>query len=706
MSNLRATSDQRSGSSSGDGSRTTGAPKKPKRGGGPLLPWKPIGKWAAVAAIWAGIAGVVMLGYFTYDMPDTSEVVQYQRRPAVTLLAADGQQFARFGDLQGNLLDPKALPPLLVKAVLATEDRRFYTHFGVDPLGLARALWVNWRTGRRAQGGSTVTQQLAKNLFLTPDKTIKRKVQEALLALWLERRYDKDEILAAYLNRTYFGAGTYGVDAAARTYFGKPVTELSLREAAIIAGLLKAPSRFSPQANPDKAQARAAIVLASMVDAGSITEAEAKQALDLPPTPRRKPGAEGDGRYFGAWVVDQVDDYIGPNHGDVIVETTFDAGLQRAAESRVTQLLRGPGATANVSQAAVVLMGHDGAVRAVVGGRDYDDSQFNRATQALRQPGSSFKPFVYLAALEAGMSPDEHVFDAPYRKGKWAPENYDRKYHGDVTLEYALSHSLNTATIRLLEQVGVDQTRSAARRLGIASPMGRDLSLALGTSEVTLLELIGAYASISEGGRAVMPFAITEIRSTDGKLLYRRQGQGAGYPAAASDIANLTLMMMGVLSHGTGMAAQLDRMAAGKTGTTQDYKDAWFVGFTADYVAGVWMGNDSGQPMKRITGGTLPAKLWRDIMLDAHRGLPPRPLPSLDDTLARDAVALSAPAGDDAGPHGEAASEIPAVESEPLGELADAPESPANGGESRQNDRMGDLIRRLTSGRETAPPLQ
>ena len=601
------------------------APQPPRKGGG----WgRRLVQGVLVAAIWCGIALGAVLAWFALDLPDISKVAQFERRASVTVLAADGTEFARFGDLHGTTLSVSDLPPHLVDAVLAIEDRRFYSHFGIDPLGLARAVYVNWRSGRAVQGGSTITQQLAKNLFLTPEKSLKRKIQEAMLALWLENRFTKDQILTAYLNRVYLGAGTFGVDAAARTYFGKPATEVDVRESAVLAGLLKAPSRYAPSSNPDESAERARVVMAAMLDAGYLTQAQYEAARAAKPSPKRKSG--GDGRYFADWVTDLVPGFAGPDHGDVIVRTTLDLKMQRAAEQRMEALLAGPGAAANVRQGALVAMSPDGAVRALVGGRDYDSSEFNRATQAMRQPGSAFKPFVYLAALEAGWSPDSQIDDAPVQLGNWSPGNYDGKYRGTVTLAAALAHSSNTATARLIDRVGTDRVRRIASNLGIASPLTRDLSLALGTSEVTPLELVRAYAGIANRGAPVWAYAITEIRSRDGTLLYRRQGGGGGAVVDPAHAVQLTRMMGGVLDYGTGRSARLNRPAAAKSGTTQDYHDAWFVGFTADLVAGVWLGNDNNDAMKKVTGGSLPAKLWRDFMMDAHAGKPARPLPGLD----------------------------------------------------------------------------
>ncbi|AWK85684.1 transglycosylase domain-containing protein [Azospirillum thermophilum] len=650
--------------------------------------------WTLVAAIWVGIGVGALLAWFALDLPDISKVAQYERRASVVVLAADGTEFARFGDLHGTTLGVKDLPPHLVNAVLAIEDRRFYSHFGVDPIGLARAVYVNWRSGRAVQGGSTITQQLAKNLFLTPEKSLKRKIQEAMLALWLEHRFTKDQILTAYLNRVYLGAGTFGVDAAARTYFGKPATQVDLREAAIIAGLLKAPSRYAPTSNPDEAAERARVVMAAMVDAGYVTQQQLDAARSTPPAPRRKPG--GDGRYFADWVTDLVSGFAGPDHGDVIVRTTLDLKIQRAAEQRMEQILSGPGQTANVRQGALVAMAPDGAVRALVGGRDYDSSEFNRATQALRQPGSSFKPFVYLAALEAGWAPDSPIDDAPVQIGNWSPGNYDGKYRGTITLATALAHSSNTATVRLVERVGTDPVRRIASSLGITTPLTRDLSLALGTGEVTLLDMVRAYAGIANRGTPVWAYAITEITDRQGTVLYRRQGGGGAPVVDPLHAAQLTRMMTGVIEFGTGRSARLDRPAAAKTGTTQEYRDAWFVGFTADLVAGVWLGNDNNEEMKKVTGGTLPAKLWQGFMMDAHAGKPPRPLPSLEAPPAY--AAASGLPGD---PLRQAA--LPAGAVQPA--RAAAPAAPTAAAPAATGSGIGGLIERLT-GAGSAPRVQ
>ncbi|MDD3183198.1 MAG: PBP1A family penicillin-binding protein [Alphaproteobacteria bacterium] len=584
--------------------------------------------WRAVVLlmIWGFVAGGGLIAWYAYDMPDIRQVAQPERRPAITLLADDGTVFKRYGDLYGQRVTIKDVPVNLVNAIMAIEDRRFYSHFGIDVFGLLRALVSNVIAGHVVQGGSTITQQLAKNLFLTPQRTTRRKVQEMLLAFWLEHTYTKDQILTAYLNRVYLGSGAYGVDAAADIYFGKPVSALNLRECALIAGLLRAPSRYAPTNDPVQALERAKTVLGAMVDADYITEAEKNSAIDDVPMPRRKPGAGGDGHYYADWIVDQVMALLENAPQDVVVLTTIDLKLQRIAERKLDGVLASEGASKKVEEGALVAMTTDGAVRAMVGGRDYGESQFNRATQAMRQPGSSFKPVIYLAALLQGMRPDDTFEDAPIRIGKWTPENYDGKYHGTVSARDALAKSLNTVAVRMMQNVGVSKVINTARMLGVTSDLGADLSLALGTNLVTPLELTGVYAALATGGRAVTPYGIKEIRSRDGKILYHRDDVTFPVTVNPQAVATLVDMMTGVVTYGTGKRAALDRPVAGKTGTSSDYRDAWFLGFTGDYVTGVWVGNDDNKPMKKVTGGSLPAGLWHDFMVEAEAGKPVRSL--------------------------------------------------------------------------------
>ncbi len=585
-------------------------------------------KWGVVAAIWAVVVVGAVAAYYAYTLPDLDRINVFDRRPSITIVDSAGQTIATSGDYFAGPVPLAELPRHLVQAVVATEDRRFYWHFGLDPIGLARALAVNVGAGRVAQGGSTITQQLAKNVFLTPERSIRRKVQEVLLALWLERRFTKDQILTLYLNRVYLGAGAFGVEAASRRYFGRSVRALNLRESAMLAGLLQAPSRLAPTVNPEAAESRTATVLENMVDAGAITRAQAVAALSEPV--RVADGGLGQGagratRYFTDWLVSEVQGFIGLIDRDLVVVTTLDARLQRAAEAALGETLARHGPNAEVSQGAMVALSLDGAVRAMVGGRDYNRSQFNRATEARRQPGSAFKPFVFLAALEAGMSPDDTVADGPIRVGGWSPRNFDSVQRGEITLREAMARSVNTATVRLAQRAGMGNVIAAARRAGISSPLRRGLATALGASEVSLLELTGAFAPFANGGVSALPYGIVEIREASGRVLWRRE-RGGGRVVARTALPQMVDMLGAVVRSGTGRAAQLDRPAAGKTGTSQEFRDAWFVGFTADLLAGVWMGNDDNVPMERITGGTLPARAWRDFMIEAHRGLPARQL--------------------------------------------------------------------------------
>jgi penicillin-binding protein 1A len=543
------------------------------------------------------------------------------------LVTADGHIVATFGDLYGANLSLNELPSYLPKAVMAIEDRRFYSHAGVDPRGLARAMWVNLRSGKFVQGGSTITQQLAKNLFLTPERTLKRKVQEVLLALWLERTYSKDEILTLYLNRVYLGSGVYGVDAAAKKYFGKSARNVTLLEAATLAGLLKAPSHYNPSSDPEAAKQRAAVVLKSMVDAGFISSGQNVAALAGSATLGKAAVSDRVGRYFADWVYDQVSSYVGTSDRDLVVVTTLDPRLQRIAEAELQRIITAEGPKRGVSQAALVMMTPDGAVKAMVGGRDYQESEFNRATQAMRQPGSAFKLFVFLAALEAGMVPDDHMVDGPIQIKNWRPENYQNKYYGDVTLREAFARSLNSVAVQLYLKTGGTAVEKAAARLGITADLNPDPALALGSSEVNLLELTQAYAVFANQGQGVWFRGIDEIRDSDGAVLFRRSGDGPGRVVDPRQVNQMNDMMTAVLEWGTGKSAAFGRPAAGKTGTSQDFRDAWFMGFTAELVTGVWVGNDDNKPMDKVTGGTLPALIWRSVMSKALEGTPQQPLP-------------------------------------------------------------------------------
>jgi penicillin-binding protein 1A len=582
--------------------------------------------WALVAMIWGAIALSSVIVYYSLDLPDLSSLTATLRRPSILILAEDGEQIASFGDVYGDSLTLEQLPPSLPQAVLATEDRHFYHHFGFDPIGMGRAMLVNLRAGHWVQGGSTITQQLAKNLFLSPEKSRKRKIQELLLAFWLEHKFTKQQILTLYLNRVYLGSGTWGVDAAARRYFDKSATQLNLYQCALLGGLMKAPSRYNPQNDREQSAKRTAQVLANMVDAGYITQGEADHARQTEQTTVKQ--ISHTGRYFADWIHDQAATIAGQDR-DIVVHTTLDMKLQRRAEAEMEAMLAGPGAKAGVTQGALVLMSPDGAIRAMVGGRNYAASQFNRASQGMRQPGSSFKAFVYLTALEQGWTENDMIEDLPITTGKYRPENYTHKYEGVVSLRHAFAKSSNVAAVRLIEKIGPRKVAAVAKRLGITSDLEANASLALGTSEASLVEMTAAYASFANGGRGVFAYGYPEVMDAKGLPIFEREGGGTGQVIAPQHLQQMTDMMVAVVEEGTGKGANFGRPAAGKTGTTQDYRDAWFIGFTADYVAGVWLGNDDGTPLNKITGGTLPTQLWRNVMVAAHEGLPVRPLPGL-----------------------------------------------------------------------------
>lgn len=578
---------------------------------------------------------------YTIRFPDPASLRQREQAPLVRVLARDGSMLVE----RGRAARPVAigdLPPHVLHAVIAIEDRRFFSHIGLDFRGLARAMLSNLRAARYAQGGSTLTQQLAKNLFLTSDRTLERKIEEVVLALWLELRLGKPGILELYLNRVYFGAGVYGIEAAAQRYFAKPARSLSVPEAAIIAGLLKAPSRLSPASRPEAAAARAILVLDAMREAGFLNDEQHQAALNQPVTyAAAETTREETGLEFAVdYVLDRLPPLAGHGQSGIVVETTIDARLQRYAQSAVARRLAGIQGS-EATEAATVVLDREGGVRAMVGGRSWSKSQFNRAVRARRQPGSAFKPVLYLAAVEAGVSPDQTVVDRPITVGDWSPRNDRGTYAGEMTVRQALAQSVNTIAVSLQQQIGLKRVVATARKLGITSTLREDASLALGTSEVTLLELAGAYGVFATGGIALNPHVIHRVRTDRGVILYARPATRAIDVATPAHIGQMNDMLHNALVAGTGRRATLARHpAGGKTGTTQDFRDAWFVGFTGHLIAGVWIGNDDGKPMNAITGGGIPAMLWRDVMIEAHRGLEPVPLPGLPNAPASVTVPL------------------------------------------------------------------
>jgi penicillin-binding protein 1A len=584
--------------------------------------------WGAVLGLWAGIAVVGVVVWVGAHLPAIQSLEIPKRPPTIQIVGLDGSVLAMRGEMAGSNVSLKDLPPYLPKAFIAIEDRRFYSHYGVDPFGIARAAVANVMHRGVSQGGSTLTQQLAKNLFLTQERTMQRKLQEVELAIWLERKHSKSEILELYLNRVYFGSGAYGVEAASQRYFGKSAKNVTVAEAAMLAGLVKSPSRLAPNRNPEGAEKRAQTVLAAMADAKFITEAQAQASIGHPSFNVKAAGA-GTVNYVADWIGEVLDDLIGQIDQNIVVETSIDPKLQAIAEASVIDELAAKSVKFNVSQGALVAMTPDGSVRAMVGGRNYADSQYNRAVTAKRQPGSAFKPFVYLTAIEAGLTPETIRQDAPLDVKGWKPENYSHEYFGAVTLTQALAMSLNTVAVRLGLEVGPKNVARTAHRLGISSKLDANASIALGTSEVSLTELVGAYAPFANGGVGVAPHVVNKIRTVEGnKVLYARQPDQLGRVIDPRHVAMMNTMMQETLLSGTARKAEIPGWsAAGKTGTSQDFRDAWFIGYTANLVTGVWLGNDDNSPTKKATGGGLPVEVWTRFMRTAHEGVRVAALP-------------------------------------------------------------------------------
>jgi penicillin-binding protein 1A len=590
---------------------------------------------------------------------------------AVVFLDRYGNEVGSRGIKQNDAIALDELPDHLIKAVLATEDRRFFDHFGIDIAGTARALLTNARAGGVVQGGSSLSQQLAKNLFLSNERTLERKVKEAFLAIWLETRLTKSEILKLYLDRAYMGGGTYGVNAAAMYYFGKSARDVNLAEAAMLAGLFKAPSRFAPHVNLPAARARANVVLDNLVEAGFMTEGQVFGA-------RRNPAVAIDRRdenapnYYLDWAFDEMKKLV-DKFPKTITERTFvartalDMNLQRATENALENSLKQHGRDYNARQGAVVLSDLDGAVRGMAGGRDYAASQFNRATDAQRQPGSSFKPYVYSTALMNGFKPTSTIVDGPICLGNWCPQNYGRSYSGTVTLLMAITKSINTIPVRLsvllgkgapnAARVGRNMIVDTARKMGIRSPLPDTPSMPIGADEVVVLDHTVAYATFPNKGMAVTPHAILEVRSAAGDTIWRFDRDGPKPRRVLSEqvASDMSMMLNSAAEQGTGRRAMLNGIRiAGKTGTTNAYRDAWFVGFTGNYVAGVWFGNDDYQPLNRMTGGSLPAMTWHEVMAYAHQGIELKNIPGVapnpSNVAPADLIAEGAPSGNDALP--------------------------------------------------------
>jgi penicillin-binding protein 1A len=592
-------------------------------------------EFACEGLTWGAAGAVVMLALAKPAFEASAQDWRARADLAVTFLDRNGMEIGKRGILQTDAVPLNQLPDHLIKAAMAIEDRRFYSHFGIDIPGTLRAIVANARQAQVVQGGSSFSQQLAKNLFLTNERTLERKVKEAFLALWLESRLTKDEILKLYLDRAYMGGGTFGVEAASQFYFGKSARDLTLAEAAMLSGLFKAPSKFAPHVNLPAARARANVVLDTMVAAGFMTAGQVHSARINPATPVSRMQTSSPDFYLD-WAYDEIKKLVdaGALAGQrtLVVRTALDKTVQNQADISVENALRSQGQHYDVRQSAVVIMDPQGGVRAMVGGRDYGTSQFNRAVDALRQPGSSFKPFVYTTAMMNGYTPTSIVTDGPITIGNWSPQNYGRSYAGPVTLTTALTKSLNTVPVRLAQAIGRDKIVEVAKNMGIRSELKITRALPLGPAEVTVLDMTSAYAVFANGGFKADPYAAMEVRNTRGDVLWQRARDvpEAERVLMPQVVANMNTMLLSVVMNGTGRRAQLEHFpVGGKTGTTQDYRDAWFVGFSGDFAGGVWFGNDDYSSTNKMTGGTLPASVWHDIMVVAHQGIPPTPLPGL-----------------------------------------------------------------------------
>ena len=583
-------------------------------------------KWLFVFSVWLTIflGGTVVWAFL--NLPET-ESIQITRQPSITFLDREGRILASFGDIYGQSISYEQLPQDLINAVIVTEDKRFFDHIGVDIRGIARAFLVNFKARRIVQGGSTITQQLAKNLFLTPERSITRKLHEVILSLWLEFRFSKEQILSIYLNRVYLGSGTYGVQAASEKYFNKKVEDLDLYESALIASLLKAPSKYNPISNPKLSQKRTKKVLRNMANNSFINLNDIEKYKLLSDSKKNISESPKSSRYFVDWLLPRVRSYLGEINEDLIVRTTLDIELQRIAEESILGISK---SFPSANQSAIVVLDLNGGVLAMVGGRDYGDSQFNRVTQAQRQPGSAFKLFVYLVALENGFLPDDKIEDSEISVDNWSPENYKKEFLGDISISEAFSKSINTVAVKISESIGREEVIKKAKSLGIKSKLVNSPSLALGTSEVNLLELTGAYNVLANGGNGVWTHGVRLIENVNGNLLYLRKGFGPGRLLEENITIKMTQMLKETIKTGTGKNAKIDRPAAGKTGTSQSLRDAWFIGFSSDMVTGVWFGNDDDSPMEKITGGNAPAILWSDFMKKAHKN---KPITKLNENL-------------------------------------------------------------------------
>lgn len=576
-----------------------------------------------ISGVWGGAAILGLASIWSQDLPEVESLWTPNRPVSIQIVDRLGRDIAVRGAEAGKPVNMDQLPSHVKQAVLSTEDRRFYKHVGIDPLGLVRAAYVNFKAGRVVQGGSTLTQQLSKNVFLTPDKTMKRKGQEMMLSLWLEYKFTKSEILDLYVNRVYFGNGTWGLRAAGESYFGKAPEALTLSESALLAGLLKAPSRYNPLAHPERAAKRTARVLEGMAQHGVINRGQQYEALIAPMEIKRRI-SEDSTNYFVDWIWETVDKTIGGLHADIVVQTTLDRDTQIAAHDA---LIRALDPNLNATQGAVLTLDGTGAVRAMVGGRSYPESQFNRATQARRQPGSAFKPFVYLTAFERGATPWEITQDVPIQIGDWAPQNFNQKFSGPISIENAFKHSVNSVAVTLQEQVTREAVVQTGHKLGLddLKPLR---SLALGAQAITPLKLTTAYIPFANWGYSAAPYGVLSISTADGRVIYNYDAPAKTRTIDPVTFGHMNRILSLAVEHGTGKNAKIKgREIGGKTGTTNDFRDAWFIGFVPDLVTSVWIGSDDNSPMHRVTGGSIPAYIFKETMETALIGQEFVPLP-------------------------------------------------------------------------------
>ncbi|MBE6451915.1 MAG: PBP1A family penicillin-binding protein [Alphaproteobacteria bacterium] len=555
---------------------------------------------------------LIYIGYCLLTLPNINAAVNRTRLPSTTIIANNGNEVQTFGTVYSEVIRSEELPQYVVDAIVYTEDKRFYSHFGFDIISFTRAMITNLFAGRYAQGGSTITQQVAKNLFLTSEKSIRRKAQELLLAFWLEHKFSKEQILTLYLNRVYLGSGAYGIEAASQKYFQKTSRDINIMEAAIIAGMLKAPSKYNPIASKDKSIERAKVVLKIMQENKLISSENLEQILTMPIGRVKNAKVQG-AAYFADWVYNEINAYLGERDRDIYALTTLDQSLQEKASDLLEKALTN-NKDKNVKQGAIVVMDFEGRVKAMVGGANYNKSQYNRAVSALRQPGSAFKPFVYITALQKGWEPEDIISDKPIIVKDWKPENNDKKIYGNVSLDFALQKSLNLATINLAQKIGGSSIIKTAKKMGITSSIENTPALALGTFEVSVLEMATAYTTIANGGFAIWPHAVEEIYSKDGFQLYQREKNEKIRILDKKTVKDISKMLENAITYGTGKKAKINGFAAGKTGTSQDNRDAWFVGFSNNLVAAVWVGNDDNSPMSEVYGSGIPAQIWKNLM--------------------------------------------------------------------------------------------